>query len=32
MAKYLPMSPKGKTVQQQTEKFHLSRYEITNCK
>ncbi len=31
MAIYLPMSPKGKTVQQQTEKFCLSQYKITKC-
>ncbi len=31
MAKYLPMLPKGKTVQQKTEKFCLSWYEITKC-
>jgi hypothetical protein len=31
MAKYLPISPKGETVQQQTEKFHLSQYENTKC-
>ncbi len=31
MVKYLLMSPKGETVQEQTEKFHLSQYEITKC-
>ncbi len=31
MAKYLQMLPKGKTVQQQTEKFCLSPYGITKC-
>jgi hypothetical protein len=31
MAKYLPMLPKNKTVQQQTEKFHLSWYKIMKC-
>jgi hypothetical protein len=31
IAKYLPMSPKGETVRQQTKKFCLSRYKITKC-
>ncbi len=31
MAKYLPILPRGETVQKQTEKFHSSQYEITKC-
>jgi hypothetical protein len=31
MVKYVPMLPKGKTVQQQTEKIHFLQYEITKC-